>query len=113
VTRLPRRAKDQVRSLAFGLVGFAGLLAVVLGLGACDKLDEAFDCQKICVEFKRCYDDLLDVDVCEDRCFNAIDADSSLDQDADICAACIDNRTCAEVDADCGTCEAVYQTFLR
>ncbi len=83
----------------------------IVGVSGCGAIEEAFDCDAICVEFQRCIEPNLHQRTCRDNCFDAIDRNSYLRNDADLCASCIAGRTCGEVATECLTCQSVYNTF--
>jgi len=78
------------RSLLAALVFTSSIVA----LSACDKADEAFDCNMICNRYSDCFDANYDVAACVDRCENnAADSDTFSDH-ADDCENCLDDRSC-------------------
>lgn len=79
------------------------------GFAACGNVDKHIDCNKICNEYKDCYDEGYDVDECEDRCNNyASDDNDERQAHADECESCIDDKSCTEQAFSCATeCESI------
>ncbi|HEY0713180.1 MAG TPA: hypothetical protein VGF45_10940 [Polyangia bacterium] len=78
--------------------GFLATIGLVAGLffgsASCDEADAAFDCQSVCSRYKDCFDKDYNVGDCRARCRDKADADSDFRRKADVCEACIDDRSC-------------------
>lgn len=85
--------------------------ALLTPLVACDKVDEAFDCRAICKELKTCVVTDLDVDECADRCFDTVEEDDALADQADQCEECIDDNSCRDITTQCKVCDDVLMEF--
>jgi hypothetical protein len=91
-----------MRNLLTGLM--LSLLGVVsFGIGACDDVDAAFDCQKVCSRYKDCIDSNFDSGACRDRCRDRAAADDDKRRQADVCEACIDGMSCTSATVRCAT----------
>lgn len=83
------------------LIGFA--FAAMLGLTACDNIDNAFDCSAICDKYHDCYDNNYDRSDCYDRCRDDSKHSDSFRKAADACEACIDDKSCLDTTFSCGS----------
>lgn len=82
------------------------LLAAAL-LGSCG-VDNAFDCQSVCDRYQTCFDSDYDVGACAARCRDASDDDNDYEREADVCNACIDERSCGSATFNCaGSCGSI------
>jgi hypothetical protein len=82
--------------LSNGLIATIGLVAgLFLGSASCDKADEIYDCQTVCSRYKECFDQQYDVGKCRSTCRDKSDADADFRRKADVCEACINDRSCA------------------
>lgn len=92
---------QRLASLLFGA-------ALLTGIAACDKADQAFDCNDICTTYRDCADADYDVDACVDRCRADADDDEDYADQADECQACIDGESCAGAAFECSLeCAAI------
>jgi hypothetical protein len=92
--------------LLAALTLFAALTS--FGTIACDKVDEAFDCQQVCTRYRDCYDSGYDVSGCESRCRTNAANDPSVQQAADTCDNCIGDKSCASATFNCaGSCGTI------
>lgn len=78
-------------SLAFGVALSAGTFV------ACDKADDALDCNEICDKYKECLGgNSYDESACRTRCRDKAD-DTDFDKQVDKCAACVsDDKSCTQ-----------------
>jgi hypothetical protein len=79
-------------------------LTLALLLGGCavvQKVDTAIDCHGICNRYATCFDAKYDVSACELRCRDASSAESEFRRKADLCNACIGERSCASATFAC------------
>lgn len=70
---------------------------------ACGAIDNAFDCDAICNRYKSCFDSSYDVAACAQRCRSDSRSDADYKRRADVCNACIDDRSCSESTFNCGS----------
>jgi len=92
----------------FALLGF-GTLAYTTG---CSDVGEAIDCDQMCNELERCFDDDLDVRDCAERCEDRVE-DNALADKLDACTDCLDDdRSCSEADAACEVCDEVRVALM-
>jgi hypothetical protein len=84
-----------------GFVLFAA--GITAGMSGCDEVDAAFDCQAVCSRYKDCFDSNYNVGQCRDKCRANADADDNKRRQADICEACIDDRSCTAATFNCST----------
>jgi hypothetical protein len=83
-------------------------LSLFLFVVACDKADQAFDCNDICTTYRDCADADYDVGECVDRCTDNADADEDFADQADECQACIDGESCVAAAFECSIeCAAI------
>jgi hypothetical protein len=82
----------------------AGLLAAAFAIliPACNKADNAVDCNGICDRYKSCFDASYDSGACQDRCRDEADTEGYATQ-ADECDACIDDKSCASATFECAS----------
>jgi hypothetical protein len=81
-------------------------IAIALGLSSvflngCEEAEELLDCRQICVAQQDCVNDEYDVGACTDRCESQSDKDDDYRDRARLCEACIEDRACAEQQAQC------------
>ena len=82
--------------LAAGFVG-------IIGCSAADEVDNAVDCQSICDRYKSCFDSDYDVGACAERCRDNSNEDKDFQRKANVCNACIDDRSCSSATFGCAT----------
>lgn len=93
-----------MRHFLNGLICAAGLgLGVLAGGASCDKADEIFDCQSVCSKYKECIQSDYDVGGCRSRCSEKSEKDTDFRRKADVCEACISNRSCTGATFNCAT----------
>lgn len=80
---------------------------LVLGwlvVGSCavvQKVDNVIDCQGICDRYRSCFDSDYDVAACASRCRSHSSDDSDFRRKADVCNACISERSCTAATFKC------------
>jgi hypothetical protein len=81
-----------------------GILAVVLS--SCvvvQKVESAIDCNGICDRYASCFDKKYDTSACASRCRASASADVDFRRKADVCNACISERSCVAATFACVT----------
>ncbi len=93
------------------LTQFLKVVTAALVLNGCavaQRIDSAFDCNGICDRYSACFDKQYDVSACAARCRQSSSADPDYRRKADVCTACITERSCASATFNCVTeCGAV------
>jgi hypothetical protein len=88
-----------------------GLLMLMFWSTSCavvQRIDTAIDCGGICGRYASCFDSKYDTGACETRCRKAGSEDPDYRRKADMCNACITERSCASAGFACATeCLAV------
>lgn len=82
------------------------LTALVLGASGCavvQKIDSAIDCNGICDRYAACFDKKYDVSACASRCRATASAEPNYRRKADMCNACITERSCVGATFACVT----------
>lgn len=85
---------------------FVTVVAVALSLQACavvQTIDSAVDCQGICDRYASCFDKSYDVRACASRCRASASEKKDFRRKADVCNACITERSCVEATFACVT----------
>lgn len=80
------------------------LLAFGLLLSSCavvQKVDNAIDCDGICQKYHDCFDTAYDVSACALRCRDKSSEDKEFRRKADLCNACIGERSCVGATFSC------------
>ena len=72
---------------------FAASLA--LGFASCDRAENALDCAAICDRYKDCWDKNYDSGKCRGDCRTKANNDSGFESRVDMCAACIEDKSCS------------------
>ena len=83
-----------------------GLLVTMMFSTSCaitQRVESAFDCSAVCDRYASCYDDKYDKDACKSRCRRAAAEDPDYRRKADMCEACISERSCAAATFSCLT----------
>lgn len=83
-----------------------GILMVLVLSSSCavvQRIDTAIDCNGICGRYKSCFDAKYDTNACEDRCRESARSDGEFRRKADMCSACINERSCAAATFACVT----------
>ena len=78
-----------------------GLVWMLSGCAVVQKVDNAIDCNGICSRYATCFDANYDVSACELRCRDASSDDREYRRKADMCNACIGERSCAAATFSC------------
>ena len=81
-----------------------GILAVVLS--SCvvvQKVESAIDCNGICDRYASCFDKGYDTSACASRCRDSASANPDFRRKADVCNACISERSCVAATFACVT----------
>lgn len=73
------------------------------GCALVQKIDTAIDCGGICARYASCFDSKYDTSACESRCRKSASKDSDYRRKADMCNACISERSCASAGFGCAT----------
>lgn len=79
-------------------------LFVLLSLSSCavvQKVDTAIDCGGICDRYASCFDKSYDTSACASRCRASASKDKDFRRKADMCMACITERSCMEATVSC------------
>lgn len=82
------------------LLAFAVLSS---GCAVVQKIDSVIDCQGICDRYRSCFDDKYDVSACAARCRKSASEDADFRRKADMCNACITDRSCVAASFACAT----------
>ena len=82
---------------------FALILMISSGCAVVQRVDTAIDCHGICARYASCFNKTYDTDACEDRCRASARADVAFRRKADVCNACITERSCVEATFACVT----------
>jgi hypothetical protein len=90
-----------LKRLGLALPLFLAVFAA--GITSCGEADKFFDCESVCGRYKSCFDNTYDVGACRNRCKAKADADTTFQQKADACDACIDDKSCSEATFKCAT----------
>lgn len=65
------------------------------------RIDTAIDCNGICARYASCFDKEYDTNACEDRCRTSARTDVDFRRRADVCNACITERSCVAASFAC------------
>jgi hypothetical protein len=86
-----------------------GMFAVsfAMGFASCDKAEQALDCNSICSKYKDCWDTNYDVGTCRSGCRDKAANDTSFERKVDMCASCIEDRSCSGTFLCAGECVGV------
>ena len=77
------------------------LVMLLCGCVMVQKVETAIDCNGICSRYGSCFDSKYDVSACELRCRDASSTDRDYRRKADMCNACISDRSCASATFAC------------
>lgn len=83
-----------------------GLVAMMVFSSSCavvQKIDTAIDCNGICDRYASCFDSAYDKSACASRCRQAASDQPDYRRKADMCSACISERSCAAASFACAT----------
>ena len=84
-------------------LSFALVLMLSSGCAVVQRVDTAIDCNGICARYASCFNKGYDTNACEDRCRASARADPAFRRKADVCNACITERSCVEATFACVT----------
>lgn len=84
-------------------LGIASLLVVLSSCAVVQKVDTAIDCNGICERYASCFDKSYDTSACASRCRASAGKDREFRRKADMCMACITERSCMEATVSCMT----------
>ena len=79
------------------------LLLISSSCAVVQRIDTAIDCNGICARYASCFDKGYDTDACETRCRASARADTAFRRKADVCTACISERSCIAASFACVT----------
>ncbi|HEY2903880.1 MAG TPA: hypothetical protein VGL59_25060 [Polyangia bacterium] len=103
-----KTTSGQRKPIAALLLGAAGIIAAAMGIGACDSVATAYDCQQVCQRYADCYNASFDVGKCRDMCRANAEDDATKMQKADACESCIGDKSCLSATFTCaGDCAGV------
>lgn len=74
----------------------------VTGMVGCG-VDAAIDCNSICDRYASCYDNNYDTSACASRCRDNANDDEDYERKADVCDACLTDRSCTAATFACAT----------
>ena len=83
-----------IRMLCVGLVMLSGCAVV-------QKVESAIDCGGICERYKSCFDSDYDTGACAASCRRKASEDADYRRKADMCMACIKERSCTKATFAC------------
>jgi hypothetical protein len=66
-------------------------------------IDSAIDCNGICERYASCFDKKYDVSACASRCRRSASSEPDFRRKADVCNACISERSCVAATFSCLT----------
>lgn len=85
----------------FKRLGLLVVIALSTGCAVVQRIDTAIDCNGICARYASCFDKAYDTNACEDRCKASARADADFRRKADVCNACISERSCVAATFAC------------
>lgn len=83
-----------------------GFLVMVFWSTSCamtQRIESAFDCNGICQRYASCFSKDYDTDACAARCRRSAAEDADYRRKANVCEACISERSCAAATFSCLT----------
>ncbi|MBL8682494.1 MAG: hypothetical protein JNK05_25225 [Myxococcales bacterium] len=84
---------------------FAAILAAALAslsLNGCSAIDNAFDCNAVCVRYRDCVDSTYDVAACRSRCDTKGNGSAAGRSEVNRCEACLNGMSCVGSAFQCG-----------
>lgn len=84
-----------MKNALIGIAPIALLAAIACGEAA-KEVEEVVDCAQMCGDYDQCVDTDFDVTDCTSDCEEKSDEDNDYRDRADACAACLDDKACAE-----------------
>jgi hypothetical protein len=85
------------------LMKLRNILIVVATLASGCGISNAIDFQSICNRYRSCFESGYDVDACASRCRTDSAHNADYTRQADVCNACIDERSCTSATFNCAT----------
>jgi len=95
------RLVPSFRSVVVLLSGL--VLGGASGCAVAQRIDSAIDCNGICERYAACIDKQYDVSACASRCRAAASRETDYRRKADMCNACITERSCVSATFSCAT----------
>ena len=81
---------------------------LVSGCAVAQAIENKVDCGAICNRYKDCFSNTYDVSTCKARCESSAKNDSSYQSKVNVCAACIDEKSCTSAVFKCNSeCGAI------
>ncbi|MFZ5444771.1 MAG: hypothetical protein ACOZQL_32565 [Myxococcota bacterium] len=82
---------------------FVALLSswLLTGCAVVQKVDTALDCKGICERYQSCFDSSYDTAACAARCRASASEQPDFRRKADMCMACISERSCVQATFAC------------
>ena len=77
------------------------MAAAVSGCAVVQKIDSVIDCNGICDRYQSCFDKDYDTSACAAKCRKAASEDADFRRKADMCMACISERSCVQATFAC------------
>jgi hypothetical protein len=78
--------------ISLGAFAVLSMFAVACDESPATTVERSWNCDDICDEYKKCYDNDYNVDDCHNECTAMKDADET--DRIDDCAACIEDKSC-------------------
>ncbi|PZR08612.1 MAG: hypothetical protein DI536_24215 [Archangium gephyra] len=79
------------------------VLFMLSGCAVVQKVDTAIDCNGICERYKSCFDSDYDTSACATSCRNKASESADFRRKADMCMACIQERSCTKATFACAS----------
>ena len=79
------------------------LISLFAGCAVVQKVDTALDCNGICARYQSCFDSSYDTTACASRCRAAASEQPDFRRKADMCMACISERSCVQATFACAS----------
>ncbi len=76
-------------------------VGAVSGCAVAQRIESAIDCDGICQRYASCFDSSYDTSACASRCRGAASKQADFRRKADICNACIGERSCVAATFAC------------
>lgn len=92
---------------AFATVALASALGVAI-FGCTQSIENKIDCNAICNRYRDCFNASYDTSTCNARCESGAKNESGFESKVNVCAACIDDKSCVSATFTCGSeCSAI------
>lgn len=101
--RWPMGYRTIMRSIVFASL----TVSVMSTCAVVQKIDSAIDCNGICERYASCFDKGYDVSACASRCRASASAKPEFRRTADMCNACLTDRSCVSSFACVSECVTV------